>query len=467
MSTTPSDRWRRAYVLGLGLSGTAAVRLLLHLGVEVIASDRRAAGELELAGLAGAPGLELRLGVEDAELPAGLDALVVSPGVAPGHPLLTVARAAGVPVVAEVELAFRHLDGTIVAVTGSNGKSTTTALAGALVSGAGLAVEICGNIGLPLASVVDGPPGRIFVVELSSFQLETIDRFRPRAAALLNLSPDHLDRHGDLAGYLAAKRRVFENQRGDDVAVLNADDPEVAGIDVAGRRRQFSRLGAVVDGCFLAGDAVVERAPGGRDQTLFRLADLPLPGPHNLENAMAAALLARAVDVGAETMPATLARFRGLPHRLERVGERAGVVFYDDSKGTNVAATARSLEGFDDGSVHLILGGRNKGADFRFLREIVARKARRAYLIGESAAALERALAGTAELVASGTLEAAVDAAARAARAGESVVLSPACASFDQFEDYVDRGRSFQRAVLERIGAPAGERGGGGQEARL
>jgi UDP-N-acetylmuramoylalanine--D-glutamate ligase len=443
----PPDRWRRAYVLGLGLSGAAATRLLLRRGVEVVASDRRAASELGVDDLAGAPGLELRAGVDESRLPPGVDAVVTSPGVAPRHPLLAAARAAGVPVVAEVELAWHWLDGVLVAVTGSNGKSTTTALAGALVAGAGMPVEVCGNIGVPLASVVEGPPGRVFVVELSSFQLEAIERFRPRAAALLNLSPDHLDRHGDLAGYLAAKKRVFENMADGDVAVLNADDLALDGVEVACRRRRFTRGASVADGCCLAGDAVLERGPGGGERLLFRVADLPLPGPHNLENAMAAALLARAVGVPAETMPAALAGFRGLPHRLERVGERDGVVFFDDSKGTNVAATARSLEGFADRSVHLILGGRNKGADFRFLRDIVARKARRAYLIGESAAPLERALAGTAELVSSGTLERAVEAAAASARPGESVVLSPACASFDQFRDFVDRGRSFQRAV--------------------
>ncbi|KAB2961356.1 MAG: UDP-N-acetylmuramoyl-L-alanine--D-glutamate ligase, partial [Thermoanaerobaculia bacterium] len=235
--TFDPERLRRAYVLGLGLSGGAAARLLAASGVEVVASDRRDAAALDLAGLAGAPGVELRCGVEESEPPAGIDAVVVSPGVALDHPLLVSARAAGVPVIAEVELAFAFLDGPVVAITGSNGKSTTTAMAGALLAHAGLPVEVCGNIGRPLAAVVDGPPGRTFVVELSSFQLETIDRFRPRAAALLNLSPDHLDRHRDLAGYLAAKRRIFARQGGDDVAVLNADEADVAASPSAARRR--------------------------------------------------------------------------------------------------------------------------------------------------------------------------------------------------------------------------------------
>jgi len=462
----PIERWRRAYVLGLGLSGRAATRLLRDRGVEVVASDRRSAGELDLGELTVDGGVELRLGGEAVALPPGIDGVVVSPGVDSHHPLLAAARAAGVPVLAEIELAFRLLRGTVVAITGSNGKSTTTAMTGALVSGAGRAVEVCGNIGRPLAAVVAGPPGRIFVVEVSSFQLETTDRFRPAAAALLNISPDHLDRHGDLAGYLVAKRRIFANQRPGDVAVLNADEPEVAASPSAGRRRFFSRTGAVEDGCLVVGDEVVEVEPGGSRRRLFALDDVPIPGPHNLENAMAAALLARAVDVPAESIAGSLRAFRGLPHRLEWVAERDGVVFYDDSKGTNVGATARSLEGFADGSVHVILGGRNKGADFGYLRDVVKRKAKHAYLIGESAAELERALAGTTGLSQSGTLEIAVTEAAERARAGESIVLSPACASFDQFEDYADRGRRF-RQLAKRWSVGATRGGGHGQEAGL
>ncbi len=449
------ERLGRVHVLGLGLSGRAAAELLLGRGVEVVASDRRGAAELELGALAGAAGLELRLGRDEEAPAAGVDAVVVSPGVGPQHPLIAAARRAGVPVVAEVELAFAFLDGPVAAVTGSNGKSTTTAMAGALLAGAGFAVEVCGNIGRPLAAAVAGPPGRLFVVELSSFQLETIERFRPRAAALLNLSPDHLDRHGDLAGYLAAKRRIFENQRAEDVAVLNASDPPVAATPVAARRRHFALAGPVEDGCALEEERVIERAPGERPVELFGRADVPLPGPHNVENAMAAALLARALGARAEALAPALAAFRGLPHRLERVAERDGVVFFDDSKGTNVGATLRSLEGFADRSVHLILGGRNKGADLALLAPVVAAKARRVYLIGEAADELERALAGTVELTRSGTLAAAVEEAARRARAGECVLLSPACASFDQFRDFVDRGRSFQGLVRAALGEVA------------
>ena len=463
--TTPrsfdSARLERVFVLGLGLSGTAATRLLRRRGVAVVASDRRQASELDAADLARDPGVELRFSDHSADLPSGLDAVVTSPGVGLDHPLLRRASELGIPIVAEVELAWSFLQGaeaTVVGITGSNGKSTTTAMTGALLAGAGFAVEVCGNIGRPLAAVVDGPPGRIFVVELSSFQLETIAHFRPRAAALLNISPDHLDRHGDLAGYLAAKQRIFLNQTGEDVAVLNADEPEVAASPTAAERRFFSSAGAgfAGAGCRLAGDQVLESG-GDRDGLpLFSQSDLALPGLHNIENAMAAALLARAVGAPAAAIAPALAAFRGLPHRVEQVADAGGVAYVDDSKGTNVAATARSLEGFADSSVHVILGGRNKGADFRFLRTIVARKARCAYLIGESAADLERALAGAVRCERAETLAAAVAMAAASARPGETVLLSPACASFDQFRDYVDRGRQF--AALARdltvAGAP-------------
>jgi len=451
-----AERLRRAYVLGLGVSGIAAVRLLQARGVEVVASDRRTASELELDGLEGLAGVELHTGTDRDALDAGIDVLVLSPGVAPGHPLVAEARRAGVPVLGEVELAFAYLDGTVVAVTGSNGKSTTTALAGALIAAAGRTVEVCGNIGVPLSSVVEGAPGRVFVVELSSFQLESVHRFRPRAAALLNLSPDHLDRHGDLTGYLEAKRRIFARQGAEDVAVLNADDPEVAGTAVAARRRAFSLRGAVEDGAFVAGEQVIERQPGAADRELFALSDLPLAGPHNLENALAAALLARAVEIEPGVLPAALRGFRGLPHRLERVAERAGVSFWNDSKGTNVGATLRSIEGFPDGSLHLVLGGRNKGADLGLLRVAVARKARRVYLIGEAAGELERALTGAVEISRSETLEAAVAESAERARPGEAVVLSPACASFDQFRDFRDRGERFVRLVSALAAEPVG-----------
>jgi len=445
--------WQRALVYGLGLSGRAAARLLHERGVEVWAADARPAEALELEGLGGS-GFEVHAGEEPRELPAGLDGVVVSPGIPADRPLLREACEAGLPIVGEIELAFAFAEGEVVAITGSNGKSTTTALTGALLEGAGRTVEVCGNIGRPFSECVEGPPGRTFVVEVSSFQLESVDRFRPRAAALLNLSADHLDRHRDLESYRAAKLRIFERQRGGDVTVLNADDAHVADAPSAARRRWFSLEGPVADGCFVDGERVLETRGGEVVLELFRTTDVVLHGRHNVENAMAAALLARALGVGADRIPAALRAFRGLPHRLEKVREKDSVAYYDDSKGTNVAATARSLEGFGDGQVHLILGGRNKGADLGALREIVARKARGVYLIGEASGDFAEALRGAVAITHCETLEKAVEAAAERAAAGEVVVLSPACASFDQFRDYRERGERFQ--VL--VGALDGEK---------
>jgi len=458
--------WRRVLVYGLGLSGKAAARLLLRQGVAVVGVDARPAPILDLGDLAGDPRLELAGPPEPTELPPGIDGVVLSPGVPPDRPLLADARRRGVAVIAEVELAFPFLDGPVVAITGSNGKSTTTALAGAMLRAAGRRVEVCGNIGEPLAGRVEGPPERIFVVELSSFQIEGIVGFRPQAAALLNLSEDHLDRYGSMAEYAAAKKRLFAGMGADAVAVLNADDPATLEVATAARKRLFSRRGPVADGCFLDGELVVEVDPGEPPVELFSAGDVPLAGVQNLENAMAAALLARAAGAEPGELREGLRAFQGLPHRLQRVGERAGVVFYDDSKGTNPAATAKSLEGFADGSVHLILGGRNKGADLGALAPLVGRKAKRLYLIGEAAGDFECALAGAAPAERAETLERAVRAAAERARPGEAVVLSPACASFDQFRNFVHRGEVFQ-ALVRDVTATTGEGGGHGQEAGL
>jgi UDP-N-acetylmuramoylalanine--D-glutamate ligase len=465
------DEINRALVYGLGLSGQAAARLLLSRGVEVIGVDEKPAEKLELSGLDGLAGrIEvLAPGGVPGGLPAGreLDLVVISPGVPMDRPLIAEALGRGIPVIAEVELAFPFLNGPVVAITGSNGKSTTTALTGDMVKAGGWAVEVCGNIGLPLADRVDGPSDRVFVVELSSFQIEGIRTFKPQAAAYLNLSEDHLDRYGSLAEYSAAKKRLFRDMDANGIAVLNADDPETLTVETAARRRTFSRRGRVEDGCYADGHGnVIETAPGQPDAALFHASDVPLAGVQNLENAMAAALLARAVGVEPAALRRALIEFRGLPHRLEKVGERGGpqgVAYYDDSKGTNPAATAKSLEGFADGSVHLILGGRNKGADLASLAPIVAQKARRVYLIGEAADEFDAALSGKigdVSLERSGTLDRAVQSAAAVARSGEAVVLSPACASFDQFRNFNHRGDMFQELVREVMKETHGEEAG-------
>ncbi len=269
---------------------------------------------------------------------------------------------------------------------------------------------------------MEGAPGRVFVVELSSFQIEGIVTFKPQAAALLNLSQDHLDRYPTMAEYGAAKKRLFRDMDPEGIAVLNADDPQTVEVATRARRRMFSRLGPVADGCWTRQDGrVIEVVPGGPDAELFHASEVQIAGVQNLENAMAAALLARALGAEPAAIRAALASFTGLPHRLQRVGERAGVVFYDDSKGTNPGATLKAIEGFADGTVHLILGGRNKDADLSVLKPMIRRKARRAYLIGEAAAELERALRGAVAYEVTETMDRAVRSAAGQARPGEAV----------------------------------------------
>ena len=471
--------WNRVLVYGLGLSGRAAAEWLRHQQVEVVGIDQRPAQEMSLGSLSQDPGTVLWLGDEPDQLPDDLswnaiDGVVVSPGVPADRPLLRSARAAGVPIIAEVELAFPWLNGPVLAITGSNGKSTTTAIAGAMLRAAGFDAQVCGNIGEPLTSKLQAngadhdsqDPKRVFVVELSSFQLETVDRFHPQAAALLNLTPDHLDRHPSYEHYRDAKLAIFRRQTADDIAVLNADDPDVVGstANLKSRRRFFSLQTPVADGCYLDGHRVVEVDPmgsttGSADSMgstsegpteLFEAADVPLPGPHNLENAMAAALLVRSQGVSPAAMIAGLRSFQGLPHRLQKVRELHGTLWYDDSKGTNLAATLKSLAGFPDGKVLLILGGIFKGGDLEPLCRLVGQKARIVFLIGQAAQVFETALSQAdpaTEIRPVEVLERAVREAHQSARPGESVVLSPACSSFDQFLNFAERGRTFQRLV--------------------
>ena len=437
-------KWRRALVYGLGASGIAASRLLRAEGVEVIGVDCRDLSSLEIGVLKRDEGVVLHLGVEPEALPGDVDGVVVSPGVPMDRPLLEAARQLGIPVIAEVELGFIYANGPVIGITGSNGKSTTTAMTGELLEGAGVPAEVCGNIGVPLSAVVGRADRPVYVTELSSFQLESIDTFKPSAAALLNVSQDHLDRHQDEPTYFAAKSAIFRNQGSGDVAVLNADDARVAGLEVSSRRRLFSRHDSVDDGCFLDGDLIVEVDPDQGRQTLFRRQDVGLAGPHNLENAMAAALLSRAAGANPKSFASTLARFRGLPHRLEQVQELRGVTWYDDSKATNFAATLKSLEGFSDGTVHLILGGRNKGGDPSVLAEMIGRKVRCLYLVGEAAEEMGAVFGGTVPTEMARDLTRAVGLAAGQAQAGEIVLLSPACASFDQYRNFSERGIHFQ-----------------------
>jgi UDP-N-acetylmuramoylalanine--D-glutamate ligase len=413
-------------VVGLARSGVAAGRMLESHG-RVIACD---------AGTPDVPaGLEAHLGTDGVELLDAVRCVVKSPGVPREAPVVAAALERGLPVHGELELAWRLLPNRFVAVTGTNGKTTTAELLGEVFRAAGTPVAVAGNVGTPLSSHVGSlDRDAVVVCETSSFQLEDASAFAPDTALLLNLEADHLDRHGTFERYRDAKLRVFAHQREDDVAVT----PPGLAVPGAARRVTFGAPGA--DVAEAAGSITWEGAP------LLATGELRLRGAHNLENAMGAAAASLASGVPADAVRRALRTFSGIAHRLEEVGTVGGVLFVNDSKATNVAAARRGIEAFP-GGVHVILGGSPKGGGFRGLREPVAARCRAAYLIGQAAEELERDLAGTVPLRRCGDLETAVAAATRAAAPGEVVLLSPACASYDQFRDYEERGDRFRRLL--------------------
>ncbi len=418
---------RRVLVVGLALSGEAAALALRAEGTEVVGYDRKPELDPELAGRLAVAGVEVHLGEEDATLLRGIDAVVKSPGVPGEVPLVAGARAQGIPVWSEIELGARLLPNPLVGVTGTNGKTTTTALLGEIFREAGRPVGVAGNIKPPLTSLVGRlPPEAWIVCELSSFQLEDVETLRPRVAVLLNLEPDHLDRHADFESYRDAKLRIFERQTDDDFAVV----PRGFG-DVPGAARLIE---------FAADDPL----PGS----------LVLPGAHNRENAAAATAAARAAGIPDEAIGRALAGFPGVEHRIEDVGLARGVRYVNDSKATNVAAALRAMAAFD-APLHVILGGLGKRESYEPLAAVFA-EGDRAYLIGDAADEIAEALgAHDVPYEHAGDLATAVTAAAHRARPGEIVLLSPACASFDQFENYEQRGDVFRGLVadLEGFGA--------------
>jgi len=411
----------RALVLGLARSGEAAALALARRGVAVRGVDRRA--DLDAGRLRGA-GVEVVLGAEDPALLDGVDLLVKSPGVPTEAPLVVAARERGVRVWSEIELGYRLLPNPILGVTGTNGKTTTTELLGAIFRAAGRPVETAGNVGRPLTGLDEAVPAEAWIVcELSSFQLEDVHAFRPSIAVLLNLEPDHLNRHGTYEAYRAAKLRIFENQGNDDFAVVPRDFPPVPG---RARRVEFS---------------ADDRLP----------AEPRLRGRHNRENAAAATAAARTAAIDDEAIGKALSGFPGVAHRLELVREVAGATYVNDAKATNVAAARPALTAYAEEPIHLILGGSLKGESFDGLVDAIGSNVKRAYLIGEAAGAIAAVLdrAGVA-YERSGDLETAVRSAAAAAEPGDVVLLSPACASYDQFRDFEERGERF-RALVEAL----------------
>ncbi|MBS1679064.1 MAG: UDP-N-acetylmuramoyl-L-alanine--D-glutamate ligase [Actinobacteria bacterium] len=434
-------------VVGLARSGQAAARLLAARGERVRAVDSgHPAGAEGLSDL----GVEVTLDTDGLAQLEGVHTVVKSPGVPREAAVIAASLERGMEVTGELELAWRALPNRFLAVTGTNGKTTTVELLGHVFRGAGEPVAVAGNVGVPLAGLVgEIDPEATVVCEASSFQLEDTSLFSPEGAVFLNLAPDHLDRHGDLPAYRDAKLRIFANQGNDDVAVWNGDDPELAGVDLGGcaRRVEFCR-GASPD-CEVA---AAEGAIFYGGEPLIETAELGIPGEHNVENAMAAAAAALSFGVDRGAVVAGLRGFGGVPHRLEPVGEIDGVSFVNDSKATNVASAAVGIGSFDRG-VHAILGGSDKGEPFAPLVAPLRERAAAAYLIGDT---VERMTAELAPLAAAGVplhraddLEDAVRTAARLAAPGEVVLLSPACASFDAFPNFEARGERFRRIVAD------------------
>jgi UDP-N-acetylmuramoylalanine--D-glutamate ligase len=461
MTQTPSPRQSRlpgrVAVLGFARSGRALAGALLDRGVAVAIGEARSESDFEGLEEFRARGARFFFDGPAPEFLEGAGWLGLSPGVPMAADPVRVARERGIPVLAEIEIAWRIAESEVeggrnrwVAVTGTNGKSTTTAWIADILGRADRPVALAGNIGVPLSTFLTERRPRDFVCELSSFQLEAVEEFSPHVAVLTNVTPDHLDRYDGFEAYAAAKQRIFEKQSKNDFSVINADDPVASGIPTPARRVPFSRVSPVEGGAWIEGGSLVSWS-GGSARPVIPVSGLSLPGAHNVENALAALCAAECLGVSPAAIREGLSGFPGLPHRMELVAEGGGVRWINDSKGTNVDATKKSLEGYAPGTVILILGGRDKHGDFAGLRPLVSRSARLVLTIGESAEVIETALRGAVEIERAGALVGATARAADAARPGDTVLLSPACASFDQYRNYEERGAHFARLVRQRL----------------
>jgi UDP-N-acetylmuramoylalanine--D-glutamate ligase len=444
-------RGKRVLVVGLARSGRAAAVCLRRHGAVVTVTDLRPPAEFQhdIPELIKEK-IGMVLGAHRPETFLRQDLIVLSPGVYPEPPPLRAARQQHIPVFPEIEAASWFLEGCLLGVTGTNGKTTTAALLGKILQSSGFPTFVGGNIGTPLSLAVDQvSPQSMVVSELSSFQLEVIQEFRPRVAVLLNLAPNHLDRHPDFDSYVRAKAQIFRNQKATDYAILNADDPTVMSLAPAipSRKVFFSRLRDLPDGLFVSNGHIKYRV-GNLERVLLERSDVRLRGDFNLENVLAAAAAACVVGADFAAMRQAVRDFQGVEHRLELVREVRGVEFYNNSKATSVAATVSSLEAFERG-VHLILGGKDKGAPYEPIRRKLQDRVRYVYVIGAAAGRIAKELAGAVELIQAGNLETAVREAFERAAPGEVVLLAPACSSFDQFRDYEERGRVFKELVQQ------------------
>ncbi len=437
----------KALVLGAGKSGVASANFLAAHEDSVVLADSSPNPSLpyELD-----PRVEKAFGREDNALLDGVTTVVLSPGVPRSNPLIMGAALRNIPVLGEIELAYTQLRGTVIAITGSNGKSTTTALIGEILKVAGRQPIVAGNIGEPLIAAVDFEKPRTYVLELSSFQLESVDTFHANVALLLNITPDHMDRYASLDDYAAAKYRIFNNQQSSDTAIVNGIERRAAPRSSMAKVWRFSAAQEVDEGAWLDGDEMVINVGG--DERRIPRASLKLQGNANVENALAAWLAARAVGVDDMDVQIAFGTFAGLPHRMVLVRELDGVTWINDSKGTNVDATLKSLEGFEGSSVILILGGKDKAGEFERMRDLVAAKTRTVLTIGKAADRIAEALQGSSEIVPAGDMDHAVRWAREHAKPGDTVLLSPACASFDQYRNFEHRGEHFEELVRALCG---------------
>jgi UDP-N-acetylmuramoylalanine--D-glutamate ligase len=447
---------KKVLVVGLGKSGLAAALFLRRRGAQVTVSDVRSAEALakDIPALL-EEGIMVETGGHGLLTFRRQDLIVVSPGVPLNTPELAQVRSFGLPVIGELELAARFIKGKLLAITGSNGKTTTTALVGEILEKAGMPTLVGGNIGVPVVALIDQSTDATWsVLEVSSFQLESTQRFHPSIAVILNITPDHLDRHGSFENYALAKERIFAAQDEHDFVVLNADNARAA--QAAGRSVAkvyfFSIEHSVLRGAWVEDGIVVYRpAKDEPIEKVMPLSGIPLKGAHNVENVLSAVCAARLAGASVAQIRSGIEGFKAVEHRLEYVATINGVDFYNDSKATNVDATAKAVASFSTG-IHLIMGGKDKASDYTQLAQLVRAHVRAIYTIGSAAAKIESQLRGVVSIHSCETLDNAVTAAAAAARPREVVLLAPACSSFDQFENYEQRGRIFKELVSERRG---------------
>jgi UDP-N-acetylmuramoylalanine--D-glutamate ligase len=447
---------KKVLVVGLGKSGLAAALFLRHQGAQVTVSDVRSADVLakDIPALID-EGIAVEAGGHGLLTFRRQDLIVVSPGVPIDTPELVQVKKFGLPIIGEVELAAHYLRGHVLAITGSNGKTTTTSLCGEILKAAKLPTAVGGNIGVPVIALVeDSREDGWSVLEVSSFQLETTYEFHPEIAVILNITPDHLDRHGTFENYAAAKERIFARQTADDALVLNADDEAAksAAARASSRIFWFSRAKVVRQGAFVHNGVIAFRASEqSAAEPVLKVEEIPLKGAHNVENVLGAVCAARLAGVDAETIRAAVMQFQAVEHRLEFVATIHGVEYYNDSKATNVDAAMKAIAAFP-GGIHLILGGKDKNSDYRQMRALLTERVKAVYTIGAAADKIFTHIDGAVPIVTAGTLEEAVARAGAVAQPGEVVLLAPACSSFDQFENYEHRGRVFKETVQARRG---------------